>query len=483
MTIDSLMPRANAFAVAAALATLVVLTGCANSSGITSQSKLLDAQQVGLAPSPASQNIPLDAQWWRAFGDDTLNQLEAQAMQTSPSLKLAQARLASAQSVAQLIHAADGPQLAAQGDITHQHYTANGLYPPPLAGNVYDSANLMVGASWELDFFGKNQSALQAALGAERAAQADAQAARVLLTVKVAQTYFAWLGQNEQRSVAQQVLQQHEQILALVKARHDAGVDTPLELRRAQGSLPEARLQLTKIDEQMALTRHALAALVGDQNKPIAIEYKALSAIKNVALSSAIGTNLLAQRADVAAALWRVQAADSGVDSARKQFYPNINLTAFAGFSSIGLDQLLKSGSQQWGVGPALSLPLFDSGRLRANLSGKTAERDAAVESYNSVVINAVHDALDQLTSAQAIALQQSQQAQAAQAAEDAWAVVQERQHVGLTNALQVLNAQSAVLEQRRLGADLATRALQNQVALAHALGGGFTPNEPLAHP
>jgi NodT family efflux transporter outer membrane factor (OMF) lipoprotein len=208
-----------------------------------------------------------------------------------------------------------------------------------------------------------------------------------------------------------------------------------------------------------------------------------LSAIKTVASLSSLSADLLGRRADIVAARWRVEAARNDVANAKTQFYPNINLMAFAGFSSIGLDQLLKSGSQQWGGGPALSLPLFDSGRLRANLSGKTAERDAAVESYNSTVINAVHDALDQLTSAQSIALQQTQQTQAAQAAEDAWAVMQQRQRAGLTNALQVLTAQSAVLEQRRLGADLATRALQNQVALAHALGGGFTPNEPLAHP
>jgi NodT family efflux transporter outer membrane factor (OMF) lipoprotein len=265
-----------------------------------------------------------------------------------------------------------------------------------------------------------------------------------------------------------------------VQDRFDAGLDTPLELRQAQGALPEARLQLASLDEQIALTRNALAALIGEPNKPLALTLPGQSAIKSISFDATLSANLLGQRADVAAARWRAQAADQSVASAKAQFYPNIKLSAFAGFSSIGLDQLLQAGSQQWGVGPAISLPLFDSGRLRANLGGKTAERDAAVESYNAAVINAVHEVADQLASAQAIARQQAEQTQAAQAAQDAYAAAQQRYRSGLLNALQVLNAETPVLAQRRQAVDLSTRALQNQVALARALGGGFNPSTPV---
>jgi NodT family efflux transporter outer membrane factor (OMF) lipoprotein len=400
-------------------------------------------------------------------------------LQSSPSLKLAQTRIAAAQAASQMTHASDGPQLAAQLDATHQRYTANGMIPPPLAGSISDSGTAQLAASWEFDFFGKNQAALQAALGMERAAQADAQAARVLLAAQVAQSYFAWVGLTEQRSVASRTLAQREQTLQLVQDRFNAGLDTPLELRQAQGALPEARLQLASQDEQIALTRNALAALIGEPNKPLALTPPGQSAIKSISFDATISANLLGQRADVAAARWRAQAADQSVASAKAQFYPNIKLSAFAGFSSIGLDKLLQAGSQQWGVGPALSLPLFDSGRLRANLGGKTAERDAAVESYNAAVINAVHEVADQLASAQAIARQQAEQTQAEQAAQDAYVAAQQRYRSGLLNALQVLNAETAVLAQRRQAVDLNTRALQNQVALARALGGGFNPSMP----
>ncbi|MDD2882713.1 MAG: efflux transporter outer membrane subunit [Rhodoferax sp.] len=469
-------------ALTAALA-LATLAGCADFSGITPKAELRDATSFGLtaAPAQANANALQDAQWWRGFGDDTLNQLEAQALQANPSLKLAQARIAAAQATARLIHAATGPQLVAQVNATQQRYTANGAVPPPLAGSVESSGTAQLAANWELDFFGKNRAALQAALGAERAAQADAQAARLLLAAQVAQTYLGWVGLNEQHAVASRTLAQRTQTLQLVQDRVNAGLDTPLDLRLTQAALPEARLQLALLDEQITLTRNALAALIGEPNQAIALIPQAQEAIKSITIDSTISANLLGQRADVAAARWRVQAAELGVDSAKAQFYPNINLTAFAGFSSIGLGELLQSGSRQWGVGPAISLPLFDSGRLRANLGGKTAERDAAVESYNATVINAVHDAADQLASRQALTRQQAEQTQVAQAAQEVYAAAQQRYASGLLNALQVLSAESAVLAQLRQSVDLTTRALQNQVALARALGGGLGPSTPLS--
>lgn len=464
----------SALAAAVALA-LTTLAGCADFSGITPQAEMRDAASLGLAAPAANTAAPLDAQWWLAFGDDTLNQLEAQALQLNPSLKLAQTRITAAQAAAQVTQLATGPQLSAQLNATQQLYTANGAIPPPLAGSVEDSGTAQLAASWELDFFGKNRAALQAALGNERAAQADAQAARVLLAAQVAQTYFAWVGLNEQHAVASRTLAQREQTLQLMQERLNAGLDTPLDLRQAQGALPDARLQLAGLDEQIALTHNALAALTGEQNQSIALNSQALVAIKNIPFETTINANLLGRRADVTAARWRVMAASQSMASSRAQFYPNINLTAFAGFSSIGIDQLLQAGSQQWGVGPAISLPLFDSGRLRANLGSKTAERDAAVESYNAAVINAVHEVADQLASRQAIARQQAEQAQTAQASQDAYSAAQQRYASGMLNALQVLSAETAVLAQRRLAVDLSTRALQNQVALARALGGGFT--------
>jgi NodT family efflux transporter outer membrane factor (OMF) lipoprotein len=192
-------------------------------------------------------------------------------------------------------------------------------------------------------------------------------------------------------------------------------------------------------------------------------------------------SDLLGRRADIAAARWRVEAATQDVSSARSQFYPNINLVAFAGFSSIGLDRLWGAGSEQWGFGPALRLPLFDGGRLRANLRGKAADLDAAIESYNAAVIDALRDVADQLASQQALARQQAEQRAAQTFAENAYAIALQRHEAGLVNRLGVLSAQTAVLNQQRQGVDLAARALDNQVALLRALGGGYQGDSALA--
>ncbi len=455
------------------------LTGCADMSGIAPQSSLRDSASFGLsarsASAQASPEDVVDAQWWHQFGDAQLDRLVAQALQSNPSLKLAQARLSRAQAVTEVANAATLPQLNGQLDATRQRYTANGAVPPPLAGSIRESGTAQLNASWELDFFGKNRAALDAALGSVNAAEADAQAARVLLASSVARTYFQLLRWNEQATVARRTLAQREETLRLVQDRVNAGLDTNLELRQSEGGLPEARLQLETVLEQAALTRNALAALVGQPAGDLALQMPAMNSVQTaVKAPTSLSADLLGRRADIAAARWRVEASTQDVVNAKTQFYPNINLVAFAGFSSIGLGKLFESGSQQWGVGPALRLPIFDAGRLRANLRGKTADLDAAIESYNAAVIDAVHDVADQIASSQAIARQQTEQRAAQEAAEAAYDIAVQRYKAGLGTYLNVLTAETGVLAQRRQAVDLAARAIDTQVALIRALGGGY---------
>jgi len=462
------LPR---FALAATL--LAGLAACANFSGITPEAELRTPRSLGL--DTAAQAPTVDSQWWLGFQDAQLNGLITQALQTSPSLQLAQARVRRAQAGTESAKSALLPHLNAGVDATHQLYTANGLYPSPLGGNIYDAGTAQLEASWELDFFGKNRAALDATVGQAKAAQADAQAARVLLASQVARNYFPLLRLNAQLGLANRTLSQRTELLNLVRDRVSAGLDTRLELRQSEGGLPEARQQVEAVQEQIALTRNALAALVGQPNMALAQNLPALDAIKNIATASAVPADLLGRRADITAARWRVEAASSDVASAKAQFYPNINLVGFAGLSSIGLDKLLESGSRQWGIGPAIHLPIFDAGHLRAGLKGKTADLDAAVESYNAALIDAVRDVADQVASQQSITRQQVEQRAAQQAAESAYEIAVQRYSAGLGNYLNVLSAETAVLNQRRTQVDLAARALDTQVALVRALGGGYS--------
>jgi NodT family efflux transporter outer membrane factor (OMF) lipoprotein len=461
------------FAVTAAVAACL-LAGCADMSGISPQAQVRDAASLGLSATVTAPAI--SAQWWRDFGDPQLDRLVDQALTGNPNLRIAQARLVRAQAVREVADSAFLPQVNGSLDLTRQRYTRNGAVPAPLAGSVKDSGTLQLSTSWEIDFFGKYSAALESALGAARAAQADADAARLLLASNVVRQYLQLARINDQLSVAHRMLAQRQEQLQLVRDRVNAGLDTRLELRQSEGGLPEARQQIEALQEQAALAKNALAALAAQPAADVVPDAPKLVAIRTAAFPVSVPADLLAQRADITAARWRVEAAGHDVGNARAQFYPNINLVAFAGLSSIGLGRLLDSGSQQWGVGPAIRLPIFEAGRLRANLRGKAADLDAAVESYNAAVIDAVREAADSAASGQSVERQQAEQRVAQQAAEDAYAIAIQRYRAGLGNYLNVLSAENAVLAQRRQAVDLQARALDAQVGLIRALGGGYRP-------
>jgi NodT family efflux transporter outer membrane factor (OMF) lipoprotein len=472
MRLELLNPPALRLALSALA--LASLAACAHFDNEAPKAQLLDATAVGLEGQPAPA---IATDWWRGFGDAQLTALVEQALANNPSLRVAQARLARVQAAFEGVRGNDLPTVGLSSDLTHQRFSNNFIYPPPLGGAILDSGTVQANASWELDFFGKNRSALAAAIGQVRAAEADAQAARMLLASNVARGYFQWVKINAQLAIAERTLAQREQAKKLVQERLTAGLDTQLELQLSESALPDARLQIELLKEQQALTVNALAALSGQQKQHLAPINSASAAIKPVALANSIPMDLLGRRADIAAARWRVEAAVQDVANARTLFYPNVNLVAFAGLQSIGFDELLKNGSEQWGVGPAIRLPLFEAGHLRANLRGKSADLEAAIESYNALVIDAVRDVADQLASSQAIARQQAEQANAQTFAETAYSIALQRYKAGLGTYLNVLTSETSVLTQRRQGVDLAARALDTQVQLIRSMGGGFTDN------
>jgi NodT family efflux transporter outer membrane factor (OMF) lipoprotein len=468
------LPAITAIAVAIASSVVLTLGGCASSAGIAPVAQTIAPASVGLDANAAASALPLAADWWHAFGDSTLDGLVERALAGNPSLKVAQARLERAQAVIAGAQSADGLKVNGEFDATRQRFSKNGIYPPPLGGGIFTIGTTQIGASYDFDFFGRNRAAIEAAVGAQRAAQADVQAARIVLASNVARTYVQLGRLFEQRDVAARALKQRDETLSLIRQRVSGGLDTNVELRQGEGLLPESRQQIEQLDEQVALARHTLAALTAQAPNALDALVVPLRTVQAVAVPDTLPADLLGRRADIAAARWRIEAATSDVKNAKASFYPNINLTAFVGLNAIGLDRLVRSGSEQYGIGPALTLPIFDAGRLRANLRGKTADLDAAIESYNGAVLDAVHDAADQISSVRSIARQQAEQAKAQAAAESAYDLATQRYKAGLGTYLTVLNAESTVLNQRRLATDLKARALDVQIALIRALGGGY---------
>ncbi len=453
----------------------VALGGCAALPDLPRASAAREAASFGLTGPAAS----VDAHWWRSLGDAQLDRLVDQALAGHPSLRVAQARLDRVRALVEVSDAALLPQVTGAVDVTRQRYTRNGAVPAPLAGSIRDSGGVNLQGSWELDLFGRSHAALASAIGQTRAAQADAEAARQLIATQVVRTYLQMARAQALEAVASRAIDQRDEALRLVRARVGAGLDSDLELRQAEAAVPEARGQREALREQVEMLRHALAALVGQPTGDPVPARADLAALRPLALPSQLPADLLGRRPDVVAARWRVEAAGQDVVQARAQFYPNVNLVALAGVSSIGLSRVFEAGSEQWSLGPAVRLPLFEGGRLRAQLRGKAADREAAVASYESTVLDAVREVADQVTSIQSIERQRQEQQQAERAAQDAYRLALARYEAGIGNLLWVLNAENAVLAQRRAGVDLAARALDAQAQLARALGGGW--QEPAA--
>ncbi len=450
----------------------LLASGCVSTLGIEQKVAPRAASLLGI--DAAAAPLALQDRWWTAFGDPQLDALVDRALAASPSLELAGSRLDRAAAQSAGARGAEGPRVDAAVDVTRQRFTGRGLVPPPYAGTQVTSASAQLSASWELDFFGRNRAALDAALGAERAAAADAEAARLLVASNVVRGWFQLARLVEQRDIARRSLDQRGETLGLIRQRVGAGLDSSVELRQGEGAVPETAQQVEALDEQIALARHALAALAAEPPESLDAASPRLSEVQALPLPSRLPADLLGRRPDVEAARRRVEAASGDVAVAKAATYPNVDLVAFVGLNSLGLDRLVDLGSRQYGAGPALRLPIFDAGRLRAALRGRTADLDAAVASYNQTLVDALRDAADQIAVVQSVERQQRLQADARSSAEGAYDFALQRFRAGIGTYLVVLTAESNVLAQRRLGTDLKARRLDAQAALARALGGGY---------
>lgn len=455
----------------AAFAAAGLLAACASPGPQATPRAPLETAALGAtghdAPWPAER-------WWTGWHDTQLDALVERALAGQPSLQTAEARVRQARAAANAAGAARSPQVQLSVDLSDQRFTENGLVPPPRAGSVEWNNDARLGASWELDLFGRQRAALDAAIGSLRAAQADAQAARVQLAGNVAAGWFGLARLLENRRLAAEALEQRRQILALVEQRVGAGLETQVERRQAEGLVAQTEVELHTLDEQIGRARHALAELTGQGPQALDAVVPVLADVHSARLPEALPADLVGRRADLVAQRWRVDAATHGVAQARAEFYPNVNLVGFVGLSSLGLDRFLQAGSRTVGIGPALSLPILDGGRLRAQLATRSAEADAAVDGYNAALLRALREVADELTTLQTLERQQRAQDEATAAAVAAANLALQRYRAGLGNFLTVLTAQTNVLAQRRAAADLKARHLLGEAALARALGGGW---------
>jgi len=469
----------NSLARPLALAVALLLAGCASYSGIFPVTQRFDERTLADKSQPYA-TWPQE-NWWQDLHEPALTKLIEQALSDNPGLQAAAARLRRATAQAGTAESALAPQVNASLSSTRERFSERGLIPPPYAGTTQSINDLQLAGQWELDFFGKNREALRAAIGEVRASEAEEQAARQLLAGNVARSYYNLARLLAQHDLAEARQKQRSDLAGLVERRVKAGIDTRVELEAAQGTIPENARDIAALDEQIALTRHALAALIG--NSPDALDHLAprLPSVAPLTVPTSLPADLLGHRADIVAARWRVEAAVHGLDSTRALFYPNVNLHIFTGFSAIGLDQWLDNGSRQPGIGLAISLPIFDGGRLRNQYRVSAAGVDGAVASYNSTLLDALRDVADQLSTLHALDTQIERQKAALASAERSYALARQRYQADISDRLSVLNVETGLIAQRRAAIDLQARWIDSRIRLINALGGGFSETSPPA--
>lgn len=463
------------------LALALSLAGCAAIDPGNASLNQIPASQLGLAAG--SVTWP-QTQWWTRYGSPQLDRIMEQALANNPSLAAAQARLDLANAAVRGARAVQLPQLDIAYKQSRQRFSENYIYPPPYAGSMYTDSSLNLNAGIDLDLWGKNRSKYAAAVSRAEANQADLAVARNMLAGNVVQSYFNLQNALAEQKVLGDIARQQANVLSITRDRVKAGLDTEIEVNQADSALSAVKVQLNQAGVNAQLLRHQLAALMGqgpDAGNSIAA---APLAQAPHAVPATLPLSLLGRRPDIVAARRQVEAASSEVSAAKAEFYPNVNLSAFAGFLSLGLGNLLKDESLVYGVGPAVTLPVFHGGALNAQLKGKKAERDLAIANYNQTLLDAVREVADAVTSIRALQQQIVDQHASYVAINSAYDIAVKRYKSGLGNFVQVLQAQSEMQRQVLLDVGLQTRAYKLDAQLAVALGGGYGAQfEPAAAP
>jgi len=460
--------------VAALLATAACVPTVAGGAPML-QATSLQTQQTFAAPEG---KWPSD-RWWEAYSDPQLTALIEEGLAKSPTLEMANARVRAALAQAQVAGAANLPTLNGDAQAGSTRQSLNEGFPdafkPLLPHGWNDEGSASVQLQYQLDFFGRNRAALAAATSAADAAAADQAAARLQISTGIAIAYADLRRLLADRAALASIVDLRTNSAELVHQRFDAGLENRGQAAQADSEVAGARADLAAMDGQIARARNEIAALMGEgPDRGLSIADPTSPQLAPLTLPPTLAADLIGRRPDIVAARARAEAAAQRINVARADFYPNVNLSALVGVQSLGLNLLTQGDSRYGTVGPAISLPIFEGGRLEGQYRGAHAEYDEAVANYNQTLVNALRDVANALADRHALDAQLTEARAALAAAEQSYSVARQRYDAGLSTYIDVLTVENSLVAQRRNVADLEAQAFSVDVELARALGGGF---------
>ncbi|RUL75260.1 efflux transporter outer membrane subunit [Dyella choica] len=464
---------------AAAVGLSFALAGCASSGGLHPNGTLTEPSSLKAGRSLANVEVSDAAwpkqDWWTGLGDAQLSALIAEALRDNPNLAVADARARQAQAAAGAADASRKPSVNASASFGEARIPTS----IPVLGTGHVGALKYVDASfkWNIDLWGGQRAAWEAALGRQRAAEVDTQAARIVLSTNVARAYVQLGYAYTQQDVASAELNRASEARDLTRQRVAAGIDNQMQLKQSDSEVASAQGQKAQADRAVDAARTALSVLLGKgPDRGLEIARPQLLPPAMLTVPANLPVELVGHRADLVAARWQVEAASKDIKSAKTQFLPNVNIGAMAGLINLGGANLFSLRNRFYEVAPAISLPLFDGGRRRANLNSNDAQYDLAVAQYNKTLVSAVNEVADDYDAVASMQEQIQAQQRALDAANDAWKLSEQRYKAGIGSYLEALSVRQQLLAAEQRMAALRAQQSDLNVQLIQALGGGFRP-------
>lgn len=465
------------------LSATTVLSGCALIRDDSAPHAQLQPNQIKLANDIhlASQGWP-QAQWWKSFNDPQLDTLIQKTLSGSHTLAEAKLREDKAQSQADLLEAGSRLQIAALGMINRQRVSGNGFLDPyakeaprlGMTGPYYTEGTVGLVAGLDLDLWGVHRSAVKAAIGAQNASLAETATVELALSTGVAQLYYSMQASYQMLDLLQQTRDVIDYALQAHQSKVAHGLEAKVPYHGARAQILAVDKQIAEVKGQMTETRESLRALMGEKaGESLEIKPVALPQVQT-GIPSTLSFDLLARRPDLQAMRWYVQASLDQVDAARALFYPSFDLKMFFGLDAIHIDELFKGASRQFNVIPGLRLPLFDGGRLNANLKNARTTSNMLIEHYNQSVLDAVRDVAINGTRLQTLNDERTMQAERVEATRYVQSAAEAAYHRGLNSRLQATESRLPVLAEQMSLLMLDTQRIVQNIQLIKTLGGGY---------
>jgi NodT family efflux transporter outer membrane factor (OMF) lipoprotein len=439
------------------------------------------AQESGkTAAEQTPQWPPLD--WWTQFHSPRLDALMKQAQEANFDLKAAVARVHEADAQVRISGAVLLPGIDLGADATRSKNGSGrtGTTATAPGSRISNSYSARLSAAYELDFWGRNQSAFASARALAKASRYDEQTVALTVTSDLANTYFAVVGLTDRLAIARADLEAAQKLLTDIKKRYAQGLASGLDVAQQENLVAAQQATLPPVELQLRQQTNALAVLLGvlPESLQLQPEDKNLDGIAIPAVSAGLPSELLLRRPDVQYAEAQLIAAHADINAARAAFFPDIALTGDGGYASGALGNLFRSGNLFYALGASLAQPIFHGGELLGELQLNKARYDELLQNYRKTAISAFSDVENALAAVKQTAAQQQAQQDAARSAKTAFDMSQRQFREGYVDILTVLNTQRSFFSAQDALLQVKLAHIQAVVGLYRALGGGWKAGE-----